>query len=204
MNLFYLSENPIQAAEYMHDKHVVKMITESAQLLSTYYHITTTNIPLHIKSQLCEPVKQKQIPEWMSKDVHNVCYLLEHAKELSALYTIIYKKIHKLDHLIHILDRELNPDKISLVDIICKHTPPPLLMPDEYKIGEGRSKDLARSSYILYYYKEKMKWFSSAYNRWYDNKWTGAMGESRFPYILTKDYIVGMLKCYSKDVNATR
>ena len=35
MNIFYISEDPVQAAQWMVDKHVVKMILESAQLLST-------------------------------------------------------------------------------------------------------------------------------------------------------------------------
>ena len=35
MNIFYLDRNPKQAAEWMIDKHIVKMPTESAQMLST-------------------------------------------------------------------------------------------------------------------------------------------------------------------------
>jgi hypothetical protein len=35
MNIFYISDNPVIAAQAMTDKHVVKMILESAQLLST-------------------------------------------------------------------------------------------------------------------------------------------------------------------------
>ena len=35
MNIFYIHDNPVIAAKAMTDKHVVKMILESAQLLST-------------------------------------------------------------------------------------------------------------------------------------------------------------------------
>ena len=35
MNIFYIHDNPVIAAQAMTDKHVVKMILESAQLLST-------------------------------------------------------------------------------------------------------------------------------------------------------------------------
>lgn len=35
MNIFYLDTDPVKAAEYHCDKHVVKMILETAQLLST-------------------------------------------------------------------------------------------------------------------------------------------------------------------------
>ena len=35
MNIFYLDRDPVVAAQLMCDKHVVKMILESAQILST-------------------------------------------------------------------------------------------------------------------------------------------------------------------------
>ena len=37
MNIFHLDKNPITCAEYHCDKHVVKMILETAQMLSTAY-----------------------------------------------------------------------------------------------------------------------------------------------------------------------
>ena len=39
MNIFYLHEDPIQNAKWHVDKHVVKMVTEYAQLLSTAHRI---------------------------------------------------------------------------------------------------------------------------------------------------------------------
>lgn len=39
MNIFYLDSNPANAAVYHCDKHVVKMIVETAQLLSTAHHV---------------------------------------------------------------------------------------------------------------------------------------------------------------------
>ena len=38
MNIFYLHEDPATASTYMYDKHVVKMILESAQMLCTAHH----------------------------------------------------------------------------------------------------------------------------------------------------------------------
>ena len=38
MNIFYLSNDPVQAAAYQYNKHVVKMILETAQLLCTAHH----------------------------------------------------------------------------------------------------------------------------------------------------------------------
>ena len=39
MNIFVLDENPIVAARMMCDKHVVKMIVESGQMLSTVHRV---------------------------------------------------------------------------------------------------------------------------------------------------------------------
>ena len=39
MNIFILDESPVLAAQYQCDKHVVKMIVESAQMLSTAHRI---------------------------------------------------------------------------------------------------------------------------------------------------------------------
>ena len=39
MNIFYLDENPKKCAKYHCDKHVVKMIIEYAQLLSTAHRL---------------------------------------------------------------------------------------------------------------------------------------------------------------------
>ena len=42
MNLFYTSDNPQSAAQHQCDKHVVKMILETAQMLSTAHRLTET------------------------------------------------------------------------------------------------------------------------------------------------------------------
>ena len=39
MNIFYLDKDPKVAAQMMCDKHIVKMILESAQLLSTCHRV---------------------------------------------------------------------------------------------------------------------------------------------------------------------
>lgn len=58
MNIFYLSNDPNKAATYMYNKHVVKMILETAQLLCTAHHELGSNIeipykPTHKKSSFC-------------------------------------------------------------------------------------------------------------------------------------------------------
>ena len=43
MNIFYLDKDPKKAAEYSCDKHVVKMILESAQMLCTAHRVQDGN-----------------------------------------------------------------------------------------------------------------------------------------------------------------
>ena len=43
MNIFYLSHDPKKAAQYQYNKHVVKMILETAQLLCTAHHELGSN-----------------------------------------------------------------------------------------------------------------------------------------------------------------
>ena len=38
MNIFYLHKNPIIAPSFLYNKHVVKMILETAQMLCTAHH----------------------------------------------------------------------------------------------------------------------------------------------------------------------
>ena len=47
MNIFYLSRCPQKSAELMCDKHIVKMILESAQMLCTAHHINGTDLKLN-------------------------------------------------------------------------------------------------------------------------------------------------------------
>ena len=49
MNIFFLDETPSLSAEYLCDKHIPKMLLESAQMLSTAvrkYEEETNSVPL--------------------------------------------------------------------------------------------------------------------------------------------------------------
>ena len=56
MNIFYLSTDPEKAAKYMYNKHVVKMILESAQLLCTAHVISdgeNADVPYKVTHKNC-------------------------------------------------------------------------------------------------------------------------------------------------------
>ena len=116
MNIFYLSESPVECAQSMVDRHVVKMILETAQLLSTAHRVldgTQQQIKVINKNG---KLKNKKIwilsdsrndilyaathinhPSciWTRQSVENYNWLVEHLFALSDEYTHRYGKRHK-------------------------------------------------------------------------------------------------------------
>jgi hypothetical protein len=93
MNLFVLDRNPVRAASYYCDKHVVKIITEAAQMLccaypngqAPYKH-THYNHPMN---------------RWVRHSSWNYSWTLAHAQALCTEYTKRYNKTHKGEFAIH-------------------------------------------------------------------------------------------------------
>lgn len=150
MNIFYLSKNPKEAAKYHLDKHVVKMILESAQLLSTAHRILdgnitqTTVITKTGKSRntkryvLLDQEKDSKLYNathihhpcavWARENINNYMWLYQLFVALCEEYTYRYGKIHKTYTLLHTLLSE-SPKNISQEPF----TQPAQAMPSEYK-----------------------------------------------------------------------
>lgn len=112
MNIFYIDEDPVVAAQQMVDKHVVKMILESAQLLSTAHRFldgvqvmgktaTNRNVKRWILSDARELVVYQAThinhPSaiWCRESVENYNWLVDHFFALMSEYTYRYGKTHK-------------------------------------------------------------------------------------------------------------
>ncbi len=125
MNIFYLDINPTLAAQYQCDKHVVKMIVETAQLMSTAHHILdgSSADPGLYKST------HKNHPSaiWVRESNNNYNWLLCHLMALLHEYHHRYGKRHKTGDLLPILMRP--PKNIP----ITYFKNPPQCMPDEFK-----------------------------------------------------------------------
>lgn len=83
MNIFYLDPNPQLAAEYHCDKHVVKMIVEYSQLLSTAHRILDGTMYLD------KTANGRSIKRWRHPDENmekNLC-LACHVNHPSAIWT---------------------------------------------------------------------------------------------------------------------
>jgi len=147
MNIFYIDKDPVQAAQWMVDKHVVKMILESAQLLSTAHRLldgrqvmgkskTGRNAKRWILDDAREPVIYQAThinhpsAVWCRESVENYIWLADHLHALLQEYTYRYGKKHKVEgDLSYML---LSPPKnLSEWDMTLM----PSAMADEYKIS---------------------------------------------------------------------
>lgn len=87
MNIFALSNDPVIAAQMMCDKHVVKMILESAQLLCAIYPPGEAPYKRsHYNHPSCV---------WARESKANYLWLIDHALALCEEYTYRYGKTHK-------------------------------------------------------------------------------------------------------------
>jgi hypothetical protein len=126
MNIFYLSDNPVEAAKLHCDKHVVKMILETAQILTSVHHrhgnINTTYKCTH---------KNHPSTLWAGDSVLHYRWLQRLGIELCIEYTLRYGRVHKTQAL---LEGELAEPPATMPD--NGWVPPPACMPDEYKVED--------------------------------------------------------------------
>jgi hypothetical protein len=141
MNIFFLDENPTLSAQYHVDKHVVKMILETAQLLCSVHH-TTDQVTDQVPYKLSH--KNHPCAVWARQSLSNYLYLCELGLELGKEYTYRYGKRHKSIDVIEwcIVNKPNIPD----IDF----TQPAMAMPDEYKT------DSVVESYRNYYIGAKI------------------------------------------------
>jgi len=156
MNIFVLDENPQIAAQMHNDKHVVKMILETAQLLCGVHHVTNSQYIIPYKLSH----KNHPCSIWARDCIENYIWLCDLGIELCKEYTYRYGKRHKSQDIIEWCLVH-NPNINENGDI----TPFALAMPDECKVKS------AVESYRLYYLTHKTS-FSTWKNRnkpnWYN------------------------------------
>ena len=138
MNIFFLDFDTKKCAEYHCDKHVVKMILETAQLLCGSHWIAGSEAPYKLSH------KNHPCSIWVRESLSNYLYLCDLGLELCKEYTYRYGRRHKSQDIIEWC--LTNKPNIHDVDFTC----PPLAMGDEYKIGN----DIIES-YRNYYIKAK-------------------------------------------------
>ena len=99
MNIFALHPDPRQAAQWHCDAHVVKMILETAQLLSTAHHLTGSTAP-YAPTHVHHPCAV-----WARASRANYLWLAELGLELCREYTARYGKMHATETVLrHLAD----------------------------------------------------------------------------------------------------
>ena len=133
MNIFILDKNPSRAAQQQCDKHVVKMIVESAQMLSTAHRIldgTETRRPSVSGKTMVRYWKLPDVREnvlykavhighpctvWTMQSIGNYAWHYDHFYSLCVEYQYRYGKIHStetiLDELLSIPPKNINYNK---------------------------------------------------------------------------------------------
>ena len=141
MNIFYLDEDPVKAAKVQYNKHVVKMILESAQMLCTAHHCIMDD-----DADVPYKIAHKNHPStiWARKSGQNYAWLYYHMMALGDEYKKRYGKKH--------LTITKCEDKLAILPGGILQTgfeQPPQCMPDEYK------DECSVQAYWNYYIGEK-------------------------------------------------
>ena len=146
MNIFYLHHDPLICAKMHCDKHVVKMILEYSQILSTAHH-ECDGVP----SVDCYKATHKNHPStvWARENFFNYDWLHALLSHLSKEYTHRYGKHHATERLNIGLSNV--PQNIPNVEF----TDPPQCMPDYCK---GEDTVLAYQNYYILEKANFAKW----------------------------------------------
>ena len=173
MNIFAIEKSPVDCAKSMVDKHVVKMILETAQLLSTAHRVIDGQMIEYNKMVAGSlPPRWRKTKKWELPDAReNVLYSATHINHPSSIwcrasnnnynwlyvhflalldeYTYRYGKVHKCSGLVDAL--KSTPHGIN-VGYLTPVTP---AMPDEYKVPND-----SLASYRNYYRVSKARMHS--------------------------------------------
>lgn len=128
MNIFFLDRDPVEAARAHNDKHVIKMILETAQLLSTAHHALDTEPPEGIYKMTH---RHHPCAIWVQQSKQHYAWTHRLLEELCIEYTYRYGKVHKTQSsgVVHAL--RYAPPALPL----APWNDPPQCMPTEYQIG---------------------------------------------------------------------
>jgi hypothetical protein len=163
VNIFAVDNDPVQAAQWLVDKHIVKMILESCQLLSTAHRLLDGTQYID-KTKTGRNVKRWRLPDeretvlysvthinhpsavWCRETTSNYEWLYQHFQALCMEYNHRYGKYHKCmnmwDHLSmrprNMTDGPLQPFSVAMDKQYIVSTDPIENYRNYYKIGKAR------------------------------------------------------------------
>ena len=155
MNIFILDKDVKKNAQYHCDKHVVKMILETAQLLCGVHHMTNQS-----NDQVPYKLSHKNHPcaIWARESMSNYLYLCELGLALCDEYTHRYGKSHKsLQVILWCVSNRPNLPEKGLTEFAKA-------MPEEYKVNSAVQSYRnyyrgAKAGFAVWKNRETPKWF---------------------------------------------
>jgi len=180
MNIFYVHPDPVICAQQHVDKHVVKMILEYAQLLSTAHRVLDGSISVGLSSKGRKKTSYKLADardavlysathlnhpsaKWARHSLANYQHLFKLWIELMREYHYRYGKIHASMRLaVHLKN---SPTNISKTE---GFSAPWRAMPDEYKFDRSEPDYTVKSyrAYILGAKSQMLKWKNRPTPEW--------------------------------------
>lgn len=180
-----LDNDPRRAAEFHCDKHVVKMILESGQMLCAAHWLGWARMlnapplkPRQLQQWLFDNVPKDLQPPWKMSHINHPCTqwtrnvwgnYMWHSRlglALCDVYTERYNKVHKSHEVHRWLNRHIPPTFESFIDNPVGTTPFAVCMPDECKIpGDPIASyrnyyNLKKVRFARWRYTEKPTWFT--------------------------------------------
>jgi len=177
MNVFYLHHHPSICAKMHNDKHVVKMILEYAQLLSTAHRVLDGSVSVGVSKTGRKQTKyvltgyresvlysathiNHPSAVWVRQSDKNYTWLFSMFQALLSEYTYRYGKVHKCTQLESALANIPNAIPYKAF------TEPTPAMPDEYKVANDSVQ-----SYRNYYNGSKQRmavWKNRPVPNWFN------------------------------------
>ena len=154
MNIFFLSIDKKACAQYLVNRHIVKMLLEHTQILCSVHHVCGS-----IDPDFVIPYKLTHMnhpcSKWARESLANYNYLIELTLEMFAEYTFRYEKIHKSEQYV----RSMKIHLPKLEDI--GFTIPAQAMPDLYKsVDTEMTLESVVEAYRKYYFNDKKHLFA--------------------------------------------
>lgn len=156
MNIFVLDRNVTLCAQAHVDKHCVKMILETTQLLNNAMIVGRPNYnPVYKMTHKNHPCSI-----WVAESMDNFEWLTDLGLALCKEYTFRYSKIHKCQPMIQSFSDDIKNLTLPKIGL----TPYKLCMPDQYKVDDPVE------SYRNYYRGDKAyiaKWSKREQPKWW-------------------------------------
>jgi len=168
MNIFYLHKDPVIAAKVQYNKHVVKMILESAQMLCTAHRVLDGDEPADHGGMYKMVHKNHPSTIWTRTSEMNYQWHWRYFDSLLKEYTHRYGKHHATERLRNIL--YMPP--LNIVHGVPL-TDPPQCMPE---LCKGEDTVLAYQNYYIIEKSGFARWTKRETPAWFIGE-TGAKGK---------------------------